>query len=171
MAIFFVNQKNTYKQERAGSYLWSPKFNKNGTNNSSYKLMKEVKKGDFIIHNAGGKITAISRVQEDCKSENKPNSLNDEENRWENDGWKVNTEYYDLTSPLPISDLKDWTKDHPQEGGAFIAKEGKSLGNPKQGYLFKLTDEQADYILRSLLRGGENEEVREIIDSALSQLH
>ena len=105
MAIFFVNQKNTYKQERAGSYLWSPKFNKNGTNNSSYKLMKEVKKGDLIIHNAGGKITAISRVEEDCKSENKPNSLNDEENRWENDGWKVNTEYYDLSSPLPISDL------------------------------------------------------------------
>lgn len=53
MAIFFVNQKNTYKQERAGSYIWSPKFNKNGTNNSSYKLMKGVKKGDFIIHNAG----------------------------------------------------------------------------------------------------------------------
>ena len=83
----------------------------------------------------------------------------------------MNTEYYDLSSPLSISDLKDWTKDHPQEGGAFIAKEGKSLGNPKQGYLFKLTDEQANYILRSLLRGGENEEVREIIDSALSQLH
>lgn len=62
MAIFFVNQKNAYKQKRAGSYIWSPKFNKNGTNNSSYKLMKEVKKGDFIIHNADGKITAISRV-------------------------------------------------------------------------------------------------------------
>lgn len=50
MAIFFVNQKNTYKKERAISCLWSPKLNKNGTNNSSYKLMKEVKKGDFIIH-------------------------------------------------------------------------------------------------------------------------
>ena len=110
MAIFFVNQKKTYKQERAGSYLWSPKFKKNGANNPSYKLMKEVKKGDFIIHNAGGKITAISRVKEDCKSENKPNSLDDEENLWENDGWKVDTEYYDLSSPLSISDLKDWTK-------------------------------------------------------------
>lgn len=62
-------------------------------------------------------------------------------------------------------------KKHPREGGAFTTKEGKSLGNPKQGYLFKLTDEQADYILRSLLRGKEDENVREIIDSALSQLH
>lgn len=72
--------------------------------------MEEVKRGDFIIHNAGGKTTAISRVEEDCKSENKPNSLNDGENRWENDGWKVDTEYYNLSSPLSISDLKDWTK-------------------------------------------------------------
>lgn len=52
-----------------------------------------------------------------------------------------------------------------------MTKEGKLLGNPKQGYLFKLTDERADYILRSLLRGKEDENIREIIDSALSQLH
>ena len=37
---------------------------KNRAGNSSYKLMEDVKKGDFIINNAGGKITAISRVKE-----------------------------------------------------------------------------------------------------------
>lgn len=30
MAIFLVNQGQTYKHERAGSYIWSPKLNKAG---------------------------------------------------------------------------------------------------------------------------------------------
>ena len=67
MAIFLVNRGQTYKHERAGSYIWSPKLNKAGQRNRGYDLMKEVRRGDYILHNSRGRIAAISVVQEDCK--------------------------------------------------------------------------------------------------------
>ena len=68
MALFFVNQGATYKEERMGSYLWAPKLDKSGHKNCGYELMKEIHKGDFILNNADGKIVAISIANEDCKS-------------------------------------------------------------------------------------------------------
>lgn len=64
MAIYLVNQGKTYQYERAGSYIWSPKLNKAGNQNKGYSLMKTVRKGDFLIHNSGGKLSAISVVKE-----------------------------------------------------------------------------------------------------------
>ena len=54
MAIYLVNQSQTYRHERAGNYIWSPKLDKAGHRNRGYELMKEVRKGDYIIHNSGG---------------------------------------------------------------------------------------------------------------------
>ena len=64
MAIFLVNQGQTYKFEREGGYIWSPKLNKAGQRNRGYDLMKEVRRGDYILHNSGGKISASSVVRE-----------------------------------------------------------------------------------------------------------
>lgn len=75
MAIFLVNQGQTYKYEREGGYIWSPKLNKAGQRNRGYDLMKEVRRGDYILHNSGGKISAISVVKEDCKSGSQPREL------------------------------------------------------------------------------------------------
>ena len=36
MAIFLVNQGQTYKYEREGGYIWSPKLNKAGQRNYGY---------------------------------------------------------------------------------------------------------------------------------------
>ena len=67
MAIYLVNQGKTYRYERQGSYIWSPKLNKAGNRNKGYTLMRSVKKGDYIIHNSGGKLSAISVVTDGCK--------------------------------------------------------------------------------------------------------
>lgn len=75
MAIYLVNQGKTYKYERSGSYIWSPKLNKAGGQNKGYTLMKGVKKGDYLIHNSGAKLSAISVVNEDCKSGGQPKEL------------------------------------------------------------------------------------------------
>ena len=54
MAIYLVNQGQTYKYEREGGYIWSPKLNKAGQRNRGYDLMKEVRRGDYILHNSAG---------------------------------------------------------------------------------------------------------------------
>ena len=63
---------------------------------NGYSLMKEVRKGDFLIHNSGGKLSAISVVKEDCKSGGQPRELKDGQNEydWDDDGWVIYTQYY-----------------------------------------------------------------------------
>ena len=60
MSIFYVFQGKTYKHERDGGYVWSPKLTKDGRKNPGYENMKDVHKGDFILHNNKRWIFVIS---------------------------------------------------------------------------------------------------------------
>jgi putative restriction endonuclease len=42
MRYWWVNQNQTWRQEQAGGYLWSPKRNANGAKNHFYETMREV---------------------------------------------------------------------------------------------------------------------------------
>jgi putative restriction endonuclease len=42
MRHWWVNQNQTFRQETAGGYLWSPKRNSNGGRNPFYESMREV---------------------------------------------------------------------------------------------------------------------------------
>ena len=144
MAIFFVNQGATYKEERMGSYLWAPKLAKDGRKNRGYELMKEIRKGDFILNNADGKIVAISIANEDCKSKDQPRELKEAQTiyEWDNEGWFIPVQYYDFSHPLKTSDFQDWLKDNPDKDSAFDKN-----GHPKLQYLCNLSPEHAKHIL------------------------
>jgi len=49
MRYWWVNQNQTFRQEIAGGYLWSPKRNANGARNPFYESMREVSPGDLIF--------------------------------------------------------------------------------------------------------------------------
>lgn len=51
--------------------------------------MKEVRKGDIIIHSLNTKIIALSIAKEDVYSSNKPDEL---KVAWNTDGWRVDTD-------------------------------------------------------------------------------
>ena len=44
MAIFYVYQGETYFDERDGGFLWSPKLNESGHQNSGYNMMTNIKR-------------------------------------------------------------------------------------------------------------------------------
>ena len=48
MRYWWVNQNQTFRQEIAGGYLWSPKRNANGARNPFYESMREVSPGDLV---------------------------------------------------------------------------------------------------------------------------
>jgi hypothetical protein len=48
MRYWWVNQNQTFRQEIAAGYLWSPKRNANGARNPFYESMREVSPGDPI---------------------------------------------------------------------------------------------------------------------------
>lgn len=164
MSIYLVNQGQTYKYERAGGYIWSPKLDARGNRNAGYTLMTFVKPGDFVVHNSGGRISAISVVVEGCYSASQPGELRNcqTEYDWSNDGYRVDTEYYDFDVPLKNSDIGRWVINHPTLGSCFDVN-----GRLKLRYLCNVASGHAEYILKEALRLQKGANVREVICRAL----
>lgn len=60
MAIFYVYQNQTYDHEHE---------------NQGYRIMTEIRKGDFIIHHASTAIQSISIALTDCYEAQQPVAL------------------------------------------------------------------------------------------------
>ena len=50
MNYFFVFQNKTFDEEYRGGYLWAPQHGNSGRKVSHWEKMKEVRRGDIIIH-------------------------------------------------------------------------------------------------------------------------
>lgn len=168
MAIYLVNQGKTYQYERAGSYIWSPKLNKAGNRNKGYDLMKKVRKGDFIIHNSGARLSAISVVKEDCKSGVQPRELKTGQNdyEWDDDGWVVYTKYYDFDVALLTANLVDWAIANYKDDSAFQVN-----GKLRLQYLCNLAKPHAEYLLQRAIGLQRDPDVLQVLRAALSQLN
>ena len=130
--------------------------------------MKEVRRGDYILHNSGGRISAISVVKEDCKSGSQPRELKTANSiyEWDDDGWVVNTKYYDFDHPVLTSNLREWAKENYTKDSAFQT-DGKLLLR----YLCNLSISHAEYIIQMAIRLQEDEEVIRVLRAALSSLN
>jgi hypothetical protein len=100
MRYWWVNQNQTFRQERAGGYLWSPKRNARGGRNPFYEFMREVAPGDLVLSFEDTRIRAISVVQSYCYECPKPAEFGSAGPNWENIGWKVDVHYYDLINQI-----------------------------------------------------------------------
>jgi hypothetical protein len=72
MRYWWVNQNQTWRQERAGAFLWSPKRRADGARNPFYEFMREVAPGDLVLSFEGTFIRAISVAQSYCYECPKP---------------------------------------------------------------------------------------------------
>lgn len=167
MTIYLVNQHKSYKDERAGGYLWSPKKDSSGRENTGYKLMTSVKPGDFIIHNSGGEISAISVVESDNYPAKNPDGIHNHQKQDDRSvvGYRVDTKYYDLDNPLKKINIKDWDKKEIEKNSCFDKN-----GNFKQRYLCNVTPGHAEYLLKEILSLQKSENVRKIIYQALEEI-
>ena len=48
MNYWWVNHKQTFRQEFGGKYVWCPKLKSNGSINHFYETMREVQPGDLV---------------------------------------------------------------------------------------------------------------------------
>ncbi len=144
MAVYYVFQGETYNHERKGEYVWSPKFAKGGRRNAGYTMMRNIRKGDFILHNSNGKIMAISIAKSDCYDATQPMELvnADTSVTWADDGYRIDTNYYDFDVPLITANYQRWLRDHYIEGSAFT-----TAGRGKQQYMCSLAEEHAIFLL------------------------
>lgn len=96
MRYWWVNQNQTFQQERAGGYLWSPKRNADGDRNPFYEFMREVAPGDLVLSFEGTFIRAAGVVQSFCYECPKPAEFGPAGPNWDDIGWKVDVHYHDL---------------------------------------------------------------------------
>jgi len=130
--------------------------------------MRSVKKGDYIIHNSGGKLSAISVVTDGCKSENQPRELKYGQNDydWDDDGWMVRTKYYDFDIPLLTSDLVEWAVMNYMNDSAFQIN-----GKLRLQYLCNLARPHAVYLLKKAISFQKDTDVLRVLKAALSEVN
>ncbi|MBX9767604.1 MAG: HNH endonuclease, partial [Bdellovibrionales bacterium] len=140
----WVNQGGTYKVEHAGSYMWSPLREKDGTRSQAYENMKEVCPGDFIFSHFEGHIGAIGTALSYSEAYPRPEEFPDHQNKGNREGWKISIEYrHDIRKFSP--------KDHFDELKPLLPSKYSPLASDKKAsqkmYLSRISPELAKKLM------------------------
>lgn len=100
MGFWWVNHKQTFRQEIEGGYIWSPKTDKDGSRNQAYINLTLTKVNDTVFSYANGRISAVGRVIEVCQDRLRPSEFGETGEQWDRDGWFVKVDWTMLESPL-----------------------------------------------------------------------
>jgi hypothetical protein len=90
---WWVNQNQTFRQEQAGGYLWSPKRNRNDARNPFYESMREVSPGDVVFSFSDTFIAAIGVAESYCFESPKPTEFGTTGEYWQDVGWKIRLQF------------------------------------------------------------------------------
>src|SRR3546814_11296679 len=102
---WWVNHKQTVRQEIDGAYLWSPKRNANGARNSFYDNMRAAAPGDLVLSFADGWISQVGRVAEFAFTAPKPEEFGSTGGPWSAVGWLLPVYWVALDRPVRPRDL------------------------------------------------------------------
>lgn len=139
---WWVNQGRTYKQERAGGYIWAPEKGKDGQDIFHHMNVSKVRAGDIIFHYVDGKIVSVSTATADAFKAAKPQELPTE--MWGQEGFMVSVNYTDLDPPI----ARDTISLQLRTALGSIAKSPfTKTGSVNQGYLFQIPAEFATQLV------------------------
>jgi hypothetical protein len=103
--FWWVNHKQTARQEIEGQYLWSPKTQSNGARSVFYDNMRRASPGDLILSYAGGVIRFVGRVAEFAFTAPKPSEFGSTGAYWSDEGWLLPVFWTPLVPPVRPKDL------------------------------------------------------------------
>lgn len=104
MNFWWVNQKQTYRHEVPGGYLWSPKLDQAGNRNHSYDLMRQVRPGDIVFSYANSLLKAVGVAQSYCYEYPKPDEFGQVGDYWSRVGWRVDISFREFVQPVRTID-------------------------------------------------------------------
>jgi HNH endonuclease len=104
MRYWWVNQNQTFRQEIAGGYLWSPKRSANGARNPFYESMREVSPGDLVFSFVDTRVAALGIAKSYCWECPKPTEFGPVGQNWEDIGWRVNVSFSQLLNQIRPKD-------------------------------------------------------------------
>ena len=103
--FWWVNHKQTARQEIEGQYLWSPKTQSNGARNVFYDNMRRASPGDLVLSYAGGMIRFVGRVAEFAFTAPKPTEFGSTGTYWSDEGWLLPVFWTPLIPAVRPKDL------------------------------------------------------------------
>ena len=105
MLYWWVNQNQTAKQEIGGSYLWSPKRNRNDSYNQFYENMRLAEPGDIVFSFFDQHIQHLGIVQSRAVTAPKPTEFARAGHYWSEEGWLVPVQWRVLPTPYRPKDI------------------------------------------------------------------
>ncbi len=105
MNYWWVNHKQTVRQEIGGGYLWSPKEEANGTRSQFYDNMRLAAPGDPVLSFASGSVGYVGVVQDFAVPALKPNGFGSAGENWSTDGWLLPVKWKPLDSAVRPKDI------------------------------------------------------------------
>ena len=105
MPHWWVNHKQTYREETEGGYVWSPKRNHDGARNRTYDNLAQVEPGDLIFSYANQLISQIGIATDRGMASSKPADFGNKGENWNADGWMVPVRWTQLNSPIRPKDF------------------------------------------------------------------
>jgi putative restriction endonuclease len=144
---WWVNNKQTYKHEVPGNYLWSPVNKTNGTPSVFYDNMQRARPGDVVFAFASAQVRAVGVVEAPSLLLPKPSEFGAAGNAWGNEGWKLPVRFVELAQPLR-------PKDHMGELAPFLPEKYSPIqpsGDGNQGaYLAEIPEAMASALIKLL---------------------
>ncbi len=124
--FWWVNHKQTFRQEVQGGYLWSPKREANGARSQFYDNMRQAKPGDFVISYANAQIANIGIITGYAFSARKPAEYGDIGSYWAAEGWLLPVAWQELERVLQPKEIIQSIREHLPDKYSPI--------NPKTGF-------------------------------------
>jgi putative restriction endonuclease len=145
--FWWVNHRQTVRQEIAGGFLWSPKAEANGSRSQFYENMRLARPGEIVLSFAGGAVAYVGRVTDCAITQAKPSAFGDAGAYWDKEGWLLPVIWTDLSPAIRPKDIlpalasllpTKYSPLHPESG----------RGNQK-AYLCEVSVEVVKVILES----------------------
>lgn len=156
MRYWWVNHKQTSKQELEGGYLWSPVREARGARSQFYDNMRLAAPGDAVLSFSGGTIRHLGRVADFASPAPKPDSFGTIGDYWSNNGWLLPVAWEELPEPIsPKRIIKElapllpakYSPIHPESGNgnqkAYLAEISVALFEKLTGQTLAATPQSA----------------------------
>lgn len=104
MNFWWVNHKQTFRQEFGGKYIWCPKLRNDGKIHHFYETVREVRPGDLILSYAHAAVQGFGYAITHCYSCPRPNEFGQVGDAWDFKGWRVDVNFQPFPNPLRTAD-------------------------------------------------------------------
>lgn len=144
MHYWWVNQKQTYRHEVSGGYLWSPKHKSDNSRNQFYENMKAVAPGDIVYSYWNGAVRAYGTICSFGYDSPKPAEFGAAGRVWSEIGYRVDVEYVMLN--VAVEPRGHWPSIQPllpSKYSPLNPANGKGL---QSVYLAELPDELGRFL-------------------------